>query len=142
MELIILLFLFLFATLYYLKKGDSLYKFVIDGANVVYDNWLAPAARITGKGNKYYRSPTINKHVFNTTVANDILSELQMNNQGEMPPDVMKDLTTAGGIDMYTDDIDESGAAQYRTFESPEEKFNNIIDMGNPLKDIRSRYRR
>lgn len=39
MELIILLFLFLFATLYYLKKGDSLYKFVIDGANVVYDKY-------------------------------------------------------------------------------------------------------
>ena len=37
MELIIILFLFIFATLYYLKKGDSLYKFVIDGANVVYD---------------------------------------------------------------------------------------------------------
>lgn len=41
MELIIILFLFVFATLYYLKKGDSLYKFVIDGANVVYDR-VAP----------------------------------------------------------------------------------------------------
>jgi len=39
MELVILLFLFLFATLYYLKKGDSLYKFIIDGANVVYDKY-------------------------------------------------------------------------------------------------------
>ena len=39
MEIIILLFLVLFATLYYLKKGDSLYKFVIDGANVVYDKY-------------------------------------------------------------------------------------------------------
>lgn len=39
MELIIIIFLFLFATLYYLKKGDSLYKFIIDGANVVYDKY-------------------------------------------------------------------------------------------------------
>lgn len=39
MELIIIIFLFLFATLYYLKKGDSLYKFIIDGANVVYDRY-------------------------------------------------------------------------------------------------------
>ncbi|MBE6150938.1 MAG: hypothetical protein E7162_03910 [Firmicutes bacterium] len=39
MELVIILFLVLFATLYYIKKGDSLYKFVIDGANVVYDRW-------------------------------------------------------------------------------------------------------
>ena len=39
MELIITIFLFLFATLYYLKKGDSLYKFIIDGANVVYDRY-------------------------------------------------------------------------------------------------------
>ena len=39
MELVILLFLFVFATLYYLKKGDSLYKFIIDGANVVYDKY-------------------------------------------------------------------------------------------------------
>ena len=39
MELVILLFLFVFATLYYLKKGDSLYKFIIDVANVVYDKY-------------------------------------------------------------------------------------------------------
>jgi len=39
MELVIILFLVLFATLYYIKKGGSLYKFVIDGANVVYDRW-------------------------------------------------------------------------------------------------------
>jgi len=39
MELIILIFLSLFAGLYYFKKGDSLYKFIIDGANVVYDKY-------------------------------------------------------------------------------------------------------
>jgi len=39
MELIILLFLFAFATLYYLKKGDSIYKFIVDGAQVVYDKY-------------------------------------------------------------------------------------------------------
>ena len=39
MEFIIVAFLLLFATLYYMKKGDSLYKFVIDGANVVYDRY-------------------------------------------------------------------------------------------------------
>lgn len=120
-------------------------------ANAVYDNWLAPGARIKGKGNKLYRKPNIQEAVFKTTLANDILGELHMNNQGEMPPDVMKDLTTAGGIDMYTDDsikdastfgdIDESGTAQYRALDAPESKFHNIIDMGNPLKAIRSKYR-
>lgn len=39
MELIILLLLVTFAVLYYLKQGDSLYKFVIDGANIVYDKY-------------------------------------------------------------------------------------------------------
>ena len=39
MELIILLFLFLFATLYYIKKGDSIYKFIVDGANIIYDRY-------------------------------------------------------------------------------------------------------
>ena len=38
MELIIIIFLFLFATLYYLKKGDSLYKFIIDGGLKVFFN--------------------------------------------------------------------------------------------------------
>ena len=39
MEFLIVGFLVVFAVLYYLKKGDSLYKFVIDGANVVYDRY-------------------------------------------------------------------------------------------------------
>ncbi len=39
MEYIIVAFLFTFALLYYIKKGDSLYKFVIDGANVIYDRY-------------------------------------------------------------------------------------------------------
>ena len=39
LELIILLFLGTFAVLYYVKKGDSLYKFVINGATVVYDKY-------------------------------------------------------------------------------------------------------
>ena len=38
-ELIILLFLGTFAILYYVKKGDSLYKFVVNGATVVYDKY-------------------------------------------------------------------------------------------------------
>ncbi len=39
MEYIIVGLLFVFALLYYMKKGDSLYKFVIDGANVIYDKY-------------------------------------------------------------------------------------------------------
>ena len=39
MEYVIVAFLFTFALLYYIKKGDSLYKFVIDGANVIYDRY-------------------------------------------------------------------------------------------------------
>ena len=39
LEFIIIVFLMLFAVLYYLKKGDSLYKFVVDGAHVVYDKY-------------------------------------------------------------------------------------------------------
>lgn len=39
LEFIIIVFLVLFAVLYYLKKGDSLYKFVVDGAHVVYDKY-------------------------------------------------------------------------------------------------------
>ena len=39
MELLIVVFLVLFAVLYYIKKGDSLYKFVVNGANVVYDKY-------------------------------------------------------------------------------------------------------
>ncbi len=38
-ELIILLLLGTFAILYYIKKGDSLYKFVVNGATVVYDKY-------------------------------------------------------------------------------------------------------
>jgi hypothetical protein len=38
-ELIIVLFLAVFALLYYVKKGDSLYKFVINGATVIYDKY-------------------------------------------------------------------------------------------------------
>ena len=38
-EFIIVLFLGTFAILYYVKKGDSLYKFVINGATVVYDKY-------------------------------------------------------------------------------------------------------
>lgn len=118
-------------------------------ANVVYNNWLRAGATVNGHGKKHWRSPTIQEAVFKTTLANDILSELHMNNQGEMPPDVMKDLITkSAGIDSirdastngdrYIDDIDEAGTAQYRALDAPESEFHNIIDMGNPLKAIRS----
>lgn len=113
-------------------------------ANIAYDNWLGKPFTIKGKGRKTWREPNIQEGIFKTTVANDILRELHMNNQGEMPPDVMKDLTTKGaGIDSIRDastfgDIDEAGTAQYRALDAPESEFHNIIDMGNPLKAIRS----
>ncbi len=38
-EFLLLVFLGAFAILYYVKKGDSLYKFVVNGATVVYDKY-------------------------------------------------------------------------------------------------------
>lgn len=113
---------------------------------VTFNNWLkAPKQEQTGtRGGKYYYDGTnLKENDFKSSAANAVLNALGMRNDGVMPQDILEKLTTKGaGIDMFIDDVDEAGAAQYRTFNSPEQQFHNIIDMGNPLKEIRSKYRR
>lgn len=113
---------------------------------VVFNDWLIKRKEKTGTrggGKSYYDGTNIRKELFATSAANTVLSELGMDNTGQMPQDVLDALITKGaGIDRYIDDIDESGAAQYRALAAPESEFHNIIDMGNPLKAIRSKYRR
>ncbi len=46
-EISIVAFLVLFGTLYYIKKGDSLYKFVVEGVGVVYDKYAPYSFKAT-----------------------------------------------------------------------------------------------
>ena len=38
-EFIIVIFLFLFAVLYYVRRGDSVYKFIKEGSVTIYDKY-------------------------------------------------------------------------------------------------------
>lgn len=109
--------------------------------DIEFKNWLplnTRAVTIYPDGNRRnkkgsylgYKEPTVNKEQFMAHVTDTILKQLQIDDQNDLPADVMRKLVSKGS------------GAQYRTFDSAEEKFNNIIDMGNPLKAIRSRYRR
>lgn len=110
-----------------LKAIDTKFEEPLNG--IEFTNWLhIPQYDITRY--KYvYQKPTISKDDFMSTVTNDILTQLKIDKDNDLPADVMRKLVTRGS------------GVQYRSFDSPEQKFNNIIDMGNPLKDIRSRRR-
>jgi hypothetical protein len=82
-----------------------------------------------------YAKPNIDKDTFISEVTNAVLSQLNIPGKGELPSDVMRKLVSRKSEP-------KGSGARYRTLDSPEEKFHNIIDMGNPLKAIRSRYRR
>lgn len=115
-------------------------KFDIDLKDIEFNNWLPlDAQRVRyypdgrGKGKPWYEAyqdPTISKADFVSTVTESILTQLHIDADNDLPADVMRKL------------VSKASGAQYRTFDSPEQKFSNIIDMGNPLKDIRSKYRR
>lgn len=106
--------------------------------DIKFNNWLPlgsptklyhPDPKDTETKYHVYQKPTISKDTFISTVTDNILTQLQIDKDNDLPADVMRKLVTKGS------------GVKYQSFDSPEQKFNNIIDMGNPLKDIRSRRR-
>jgi hypothetical protein len=129
-------------------------KFEQNLQNVTVPNWINKAHKERRKdgenknGYDVYPTPAIPIEDFKQLIADSILSELHIDADGSIPTQIKEELITpsSAGMDSIKNastfgDIDESGAAQYRALDSPEQKFHNIIDMGNPLKDIRSRRR-
>jgi hypothetical protein len=100
---------------------------------IEFSNWLRH--KETPDDQDIYAEPNIDKDEFISEVTNAVLSQLNIPEKGELSPDVMRALVSR-------ESEPKGSGARYRTFDSPEEKFHNIIDMGNPLKAIRSRYRR
>lgn len=115
-------------------------KFDKDLDDIEFNDWLPLRAQRVryypegrGKGKPWYEAyqdPTIGKDEFVLTVTDTVLSQLQIDADNDLPADVMRKL------------VSKASGAQYRRFDSSEHRFNNIIDMGNPLKDIRSKRRR
>jgi hypothetical protein len=109
------------------KAIDTKFEEALHG--IEFPDWLHIPDYDRSRYTYVYQPPTIDKDGFVSTVTNAILSQLKLAKDGELPADIMRKLVSRGS------------GAQYRALDSPDQQFHNIIDMGNPLKAIRSKRR-